>query len=174
MYVTYFVLTLPYNLQCIVISLQSLSVEFMWFRREIMRFLWLRFKVKANLLSHPIIHTHSLSSDTHTYTHLTQHPTSHCMHPKLPFSTTHIHTHTHTPITLLSLDGKGRKTSIGSFLEHPLFYLKEVESTKYYDFSPSPALNRTHFHSIDLASCPRQNKIKYELVAVDSASLTGK
>ena len=108
MYVTYFVLTLPYNLQCIVISLQSLSVEFMWFRREIMRFLWLRFKVKANLLSHPIIHTHSLSSDTHTYTHLTQHPTSHCMHPKLPFSTTHIHTHTHTHYPIIS-GWKGKK-----------------------------------------------------------------
>ena len=120
--------------------------------------------------------TYTLTQFRHTYIH-TPYPTPHLpLHAsKTPlFHNTHTHTHTHTPITLLSLDGKGRKTSIGSFLEHALFYLKEVESTKYYDFSPSPALNRTHFHSIDLASCPRQNRIKYELVAVDSASLTGK
>ena len=87
--------------------------------------------------------TYTLSSDTHI--HLSQYPTSHCMHPKLPLSTTHkhtthTHTHTHTHTYPLSLDGKGRKTRIGSFLEHPLFYL-EVESSKGYDSSHPPALN---------------------------------
>ena len=116
--------------------------------------------------------TYTLTQFRHTYTH-TPYRTPHL--PLHASKTPPFHnTHTHTPIIPLSLDGKGRKTSIGSFLEHPLFYLKEVEPTKDYDFSPSPALNWTHFHSIDLASCPRQNKIKYELVAVDSASLTGK
>ena len=141
MYITYFVLRLPYNLQ---LYCHFFTVPFCWIyiileRNHEIFMIKVQDEGQSTLSILSSYNTYTLSSDTHT-----PHP-----RPYLPlhasqtplFHNTHTHTHTHTYTYPLSLDGKGRKTRIGSCLEHPLFYLEEVESTKGYNSFPPPALN---------------------------------